>query len=719
MMRFAMKSFSPMYCLLVLVVLSVINCGETVQTESAPVAAKQISAESNTHITPEWLAERPFIQARGGWEPLTFVVRRGHQFSFLRNLQKRRGFADPDFKDNWLALRSDEIIEYEKKAGSTYWTTQLFKGFGLEAEAEDRQLLPELVPHLQKNGFIVGGYVGGTIAYETFLLEQPEAEDWFVPLDYWGEAATYNKQYFRRRIWFNHPGYKAYLKRAVKMGVVEYGMDLIHFDNIGNVGKIPAFSHPMAIEAFREYLRDKYTPAELKERVGFSDPRHVLPPVAPSLEGLEFFYDPLVMEWIDFRCDLMGAYIKEITDYVRSLNPNVATDINIGTLKGSNEAWESGQNRCLLLPNTDVYIVEGNNAGVYTDDERLICNVRDYKIGRTFNNLVLNRMGSPGGSGYTEATVPEQLAYNQHCLGPASMNENNWKYIQFLNKHFEHYRETENIADVAILRTYPSMAYNNYSTHQSTILFEQTLIQGNIPFDIIFDDHMKDLSKYSVLVLANQESLSDENLDLIRKFVQGGGGLVATELTSLFTDWRRRRPTFGLLDLFQVDPPPPAARGDLPDITETQEKRNQVGAGRVVYIPEIIPSIIRPHGSIMSNKYWKLPSNWKQLKDAVRWAAGGELSVEIEAPLYVVSELLEQKQQNKTLLHLVNFNVAKEPTVSNIGVDLRIPGNKSVQSVSLYLPEEDSASDIPFNTKDNRITLTVPQIAAYGMLVIQ
>ena len=69
---------------------------------------------------------------------MIFLVRRGHQFSFLRTLQRKRGFADPEFKDNWLALSSDEIIENEKQAGSTYWTTQLFKGFGLEAEAEDR-----------------------------------------------------------------------------------------------------------------------------------------------------------------------------------------------------------------------------------------------------------------------------------------------------------------------------------------------------------------------------------------------------------------------------------------------------------------------------------------------------------------------------------------------------------------------------------------------------
>lgn len=673
------------------------------------------------HTIPDWLNEGPFIQARGGSEPLIFIVRRGHGFSFLRNLQERRGFADPSLEENWKALFNDETIAHEVKAGSTYWTTQLFKGFGLEAETEDRKYIKDLVPKLQKNGFRVGGYIGGTIAYETFLFEEPAAEDWFVPLDYWGEAATYGKQYFRRRVWFNHPGYKDYLKKVIRLGVEEYGMDLIHFDNIGNQGKVPIFSHPMAIEAFRDYLRIKYTPGRLKERLGFSDPKFVLPPVAPALGDQPFFYDPLVMEWIDFRCQILGDYIKEMTDYVRSLNKDVATDINIGTLKGDNAAWKGSQRRSLLLPNTDVYIVEGGNGGQYTEDGRLISNIRDYKIGRTYSNLVLNRMGSPGGSDYTPVTVPEQLAFNQHCMGPASMKPENWKYIKFMKDNFKHFLNTENIADVVILRSYPSMAYNNYSTHQSTILFEQTLIQANIPFDIIFDEHLEDLSKYSVLVLANQESLSDSVVEQIKDFANNGGGVVATGLTSLFNDWRIRRPTFGLIDLFKTEPPPPATRGELPVPLEEVENRNHYGNGRVVYITSIEPSKNRPEFADMNNKYWKLPRNWQQLKEAVTWAAGGELSLEIKAPTYVVGEILEQKELDELIIHLVNFNVVNEPEVKNVQVDLNIPQGKCITQVSM-LTAKDSGTQtksLKFKMEKNRLHLTVPKLNAYAMLLIE
>ena len=67
------------------------------------------------------------------------------------------------------------------------------------------------------------------------------------------------------------------------------------------------------------------------------------------------------------------------------------------------------------------------------------------------------------------------------------------------------------------------MAFNNERPYQGTFLFEQALIQAKVPFDIIFDRHLTDLSRYRVLVLADQECLSDEQMDQVRAFVNRGG----------------------------------------------------------------------------------------------------------------------------------------------------------------------------------------------------
>src|SRR5262249_47641126 len=120
----------------------------------------------------------------------------------------------------------------------------------------------------------------------------------------------------------------------------------------------------------------------------------------------------------------------------------------------------------------------------------------------------------------------------------------------FYLNNFRHYRKVDNIADVAVLHSFSSMAFNNDRPHQSFMLATQVLIQAKIPFDIIFDDNLRNLSKYLVLVLPNQECFSDQELNLIRNFVKQGGGLVATEHSSLLTEWRRRRNGFRLQDLF-------------------------------------------------------------------------------------------------------------------------------------------------------------------------
>ena len=85
------------------------------------------------------------------------------------------------------------------------------------------------------------------------------------------------------------------------------------------------------------------------------------------------------------------------------------------------------------------------------------------------------------------------------------------------------------------------MAYNNLETQIAVNMAEQVLQQRQIPFDIIFDQQLGQLDKYYVIVLADQESLSDESAEALKKFVKGGGGIVMTGNTGKFDRWRRLR----------------------------------------------------------------------------------------------------------------------------------------------------------------------------------
>src|SRR5439155_1632041 len=107
---------------------------------------------------------------------------------------------------------------------------------------------------------------------------------------------------------------------------------------------------------------------------------------------------------------------------------------------------------------------------------------------------------------------------------------------------------------------------------------------------------------------------------LIRKFVENGGSLVATEHSTLYTEWRQRRRNFGLADLLKVDAPRWNGAREPEETLKIATIRRQAGQGRVVYIPEVKPGVPKPAAARMTSEYWKLPVNWKELIDDVRWA---------------------------------------------------------------------------------------------------
>ncbi len=635
--------------------------------------------------------------------------------------QRRRGGNPTWQEEDYEKEHTEEAIEKLKELGVTLVIVHFYKGFGLVAEKEHMQKARELASIIKRHGLKLGVYVGSTIAYETFLLERPEAQEWFVP-DFLGRPVFYDDQTFRKRVYFMHPGYRDYIKRVLRIAEEEFKADLIHFDNTSMQAEPAIFEHPLAIEQFRDFLRHKYSPEQLEKRLGFSEVRYLLPPRYDR--PLSSINDPLFQEWADFRCLTLSNYYAEMEDLLRGLNPEVAVESNPHSgISGRNTIWEQGVDYPRLLSHMDaVWTEEGDAAGV-SNDGILVSRIRTFKMASALRNTLFVGTGGEGGS---PLQMAESMAFGRQCLGDVGgvlagydLPEDQREYVKFFHRNFEHYREIENVADVAVLHSFASLGFNNDRPAVSTMLFEQALIQAKVPFDIIFDDNLLDLSKYRVVVLADQECLEEAKLDLIRKFVQQGGGLIATEHTSLFTEWRQRRRDFGLNDLLRVNAPSWHDARLPEDLLKTAPVRNQIGRGRVAYIPEVKPSVEKPPTARMTSEYWKLPVNWEELIDAVKWAAGGPLSLEVNAPLTVVSELTEQKQNNKLMVHLLNYNVAQSPWVKGVEVTLQIPERKKASKVLLLSPDSEGIQSLPVTEKNGRANFTVPRLNRYSLAVIQ
>jgi len=660
----------------------------------------------STDHRPAWLRETPLV-----------IVSNHDSMPIF---QRRRGGAPTWQEEDYEKEHTEEAIAKLKQLGVTLVIVHFYKGFGLEAERDHLEKAKQLAVIVKQHGLRLGVYVGSTIAYETFLLEEPKAEEWFVP-DYLGKPVFYDDQTYRKRVYFMHPGYRDYIRRVLRIAEDEFHADLIHFDNTSMQAEPSIFQHPLAIEQFRDFLRRKYTPDQLKKRFGFSDLRYVLPPRYDR--PLSIIPDPLFQEWADFRCETLSKYYAEMEGLLRALNPVVAVETNPHSgISGRNTIWEQGVDYPRLLAHMDaVWTEEGDPAGV-TSDGILVSRIRTFKMASILHNTLFVGTGGDGGS---TLQMAEAMAFGRQCIGDVGgvlagydLPEDHQRYIRFFRENFEHYRDVDNIADVAVLHSFASMGFNNDRPAVSTMLFEQALIQGKVPFDIIFDDNLKDLSKYRLLVLADQESLSDEKLDLIRKFVHQGGGLVLTENSSLYTEWRQQRRDFGLADLMNVRVPGRREARTPDALLQIAPARNQVGRARVAYIPEIKPTTEKPPAVRMTSEYWKLPVNWQELIDAVKWAAGDQLSVEMNAPPTVVAELTEEKKKNEVLVHLLNYNVAKAPSVRNIEVSLRLPETKRASKVVLLSPDGGNSQAVPVALKNGRLTFTVPRLRTYTLAAV-
>jgi hypothetical protein len=90
--------------------------------------------------------------------------------------------------------------------------------------------------------------------------------------------------------------------------------------------------------------------------------------------------------------------------------------------------------------------------------------------------------------------------------------------------------------------------------HESVLATEaihQALVHGHSQFDIL--RLPADLSRYRLLILAEQAVMSDEDADAVRRFVSDGGCLFATGMTSLFEAAGVSRGSFALADVLGAD----------------------------------------------------------------------------------------------------------------------------------------------------------------------
>ena len=153
-------------------------------------------------------------------------------------------------------------------------------------------------------------------------------------------------------------------------------------------------------------------------------------------------------------------------------------------------------------------------------------------------------------------------------------------------------------------------------------------------------------------------------------------------------------------------------------ILDVEPVKRQVEKGRVVYLPEVKPSVEKPSAVPMTSEYWHLPVNWEELVDAVIWAGGEDPQLRVEAPLTITAELLQQENEGRLLLHLINYGAEKNPEVKDVKITLGLRERKAKKVFTLS-PDGEEIGSLEFQENDAGIGFTVPSMQTYSLVVVE
>ncbi len=663
-------------------------------------------ADATTPLTKAQLAgaqrratDTPLYWAWWGWEPWEHNRRAGGITGAV------------DGSSHWLhqwygRLHSEELVERMAKVGVNMAITHFFKGFGLQHERAEQQHTAQLVQLAHKHGIRVIGYCQfRSIYYETFLIEEPSAKDW-IQLDSLGRPAPWNsKQYFRWTPCIHSREFRAYIKRAVRVGLEETGLDGFNFDNCLS----SACYCPRCEQAFRAWMIKRYP--QPRDLFGLGTLAGVRQPPSPtSTARVE---DPLTRAWLRWRCESLADFARDITGYARSLRPETILMANpsypVGPASALRSVWpvDVGQHLNLMIAE--------NSASPEVVGDKLISQIRAYRHGIAIGYRPVSTTWSGGLGREASAEASSALPQSPHMVkiqvAEAAANRGvpgaNWamrplggsdrmridlpelrqaltQYLGFVRKHESLWLNATPISDVAVLHSFPSGAFDPRNSWDRAATAEEILIRGGFSWGAVFAEMFDRLRGSSVLVLAGQTYLAPKTCEAIKAFAAAGGGVAILGDVAAWDDE-------GML----YEPSP------LADLE----------GPRVIRMTVDTPQSDRRAGHAVSIS---LPKQWRSVADAIQRASAGRLTARLHGSDYVAMSVCETTD-GRLALHLVNYAAPRATGPLRVALG---DAWKNRSSARLLTPDG-GERPLSLTTKGTVTSIDIPSIEVYGIVVVE
>ncbi|MFA5866267.1 MAG: hypothetical protein WC975_16470 [Phycisphaerae bacterium] len=594
----------------------------------------------------------------------------------------------------------------------------------------------------------------GMIFSAPFFAEHPDAVNW-VQRTSTGERPIYytNWQYFIPCL--NNDHFMAYTRSMLKTVMKEMEPDGIFTDNYGYYSYSCFCDHCQT--KFREYLYKKYPdPQSREDRFGFSSPLDYVtpPPFRPwglgntsphtGIPDTNLVLEPLTQEWIRFRCQRLGQVTSELNQVIKECNPNAIFFVNYvyGGAPGINCAVFHGLWPEFVYPHSDLISAEVAGppsiapGGAVQGRNLLMKVAKHYHIPLS----TCSSFGLPL-KDYKRIYLAEGIAFNTapiDLIGEIKReNPPQWMrdYRNFYEKNKNRIGHASTVADCAVLHNFETLSFTYTYPQESLVLCEQSLIQGNITFDIIFDRDIDRLDNYRCLFLANVLSMSESLVKKIVDYIHRGGAVIATEDTSALNErmlpwkgeWLKLQKSRLLADLLKLDWPKEGL------------VCRQIGQGRVVFLAEIkrpwnrdaargeadqtqtpSPLVQGSHSCgpdmPMLTGTPALAMNHREILEAVDYSLQNRRTIRIEGPENLVAEVT--RNDKGYFVHLLNWR--EDQPVTEVKVSVRLPDGDRIETIELLSPDRETASQIlNFVTKNGYAEFLVPNLLCYNIFILK
>ncbi len=155
-------------------------------------------------------------------------------------------------------------------------------------------------------------------------------------------------------------------------------------------------------------------------------------------------------------------------------------------------------------------------------------------------------------------------------------------FFGWLKEHDDYFYEWDSNADIAVVFSRHTLDYldrgswEEYAYHDEFLGILMMLIESNIPFKVIDEEALDNITSYDAIILPDFACMSEEQANMIREYVKDGGTVIAINETSLYNEYGVKRDDFSLKDVFGVG----TNEAEFWEIYE-----NSYGGGRCIFTP--------------------------------------------------------------------------------------------------------------------------------------